>query len=79
MKKKILAILLIGAMLILMSGCSKQTSGTFRVGMECNYAPFNWTQSEESEGSVALEGGGYEDGYDAVSYTHLDVYKRQAL
>ncbi len=64
MKKKILAILLIGAMLILMSGCSKQTSGTFRVGMECNYAPFNWTQSEESEGSVALEGGGYADGYD---------------
>lgn len=34
------------------------------VGMECNYAPFNWTQAEASETSVALESGGYADGYD---------------
>lgn len=37
---------------------------TLRVGMECNYAPFNWTQAQESENAVALAGGGYADGYD---------------
>lgn len=35
-----------------------------RVGMECNYAPYNWTQAEASETSVALASGGYADGYD---------------
>lgn len=37
---------------------------TLRVGMECNYAPFNWTQAEPSEDAVAIVGGGYADGYD---------------
>ena len=37
----------------------------FRVGMECNYAPFNWTQVEADEHSVEIEGGmGYAGGYD---------------
>ena len=36
----------------------------FRVGMECNYAPFNWTQAEESETAVPIAAGGYADGYD---------------
>lgn len=36
-----------------------------RVGMECNYAPFNWTQTEPSEYTVPIDGGmGYADGYD---------------
>ena len=34
--------------------------------MECNYAPFNWTQVNETETAVFLEGGGYADGYDVV-------------
>ncbi len=37
---------------------------TLRVGMECNYAPFNWTQTSESEYTQPLSGGGYADGYD---------------
>jgi putative lysine transport system substrate-binding protein len=32
--------------------------------MECGYAPFNWTQSDASNGAVAIEGGGYAGGYD---------------
>ncbi len=36
----------------------------FRVGMECDYAPFNWTQAEASDTAVPIEGGGYADGYD---------------
>ena len=37
---------------------------TLKVGMECNYAPYNWTQSEPSEEAVAIAAGGYADGYD---------------
>ena len=37
----------------------------FRVGLECNYAPFNWTQVDADELSVPIEGGmGYANGYD---------------
>ena len=35
-----------------------------RVGMECDYAPFNWTQTEKNDRTVAINGGGYADGYD---------------
>lgn len=41
-----------------------KASGVLKVGMECNYAPFNWTQSKASASAVALDGGGYADGYD---------------
>lgn len=37
---------------------------TLKVGMECDYAPYNWTQSGESESAVKLAVGGYADGYD---------------
>lgn len=37
----------------------------FRVGLECNYAPFNWTQVEADELSVPIDGGmGFAGGYD---------------
>jgi len=35
-----------------------------RVGMECNYAPFNWTQTDDSNGAVEISSGGYAGGYD---------------
>ena len=34
------------------------------VGMECNYAPFNWQTTEQTETSVSLGGAGFADGYD---------------
>ncbi|HNW86238.1 MAG TPA: transporter substrate-binding domain-containing protein [Candidatus Limiplasma sp.] len=61
--KKIVSILLALAMLIGVS--SAMAEGTLRVGMECNYAPFNWTQAEPSDFTVPIDGGaGYADGYD---------------
>nr|WP_326171539.1 transporter substrate-binding domain-containing protein [uncultured Oscillibacter sp.] len=37
----------------------------FRVGMECSYSPFNWTQSDDSNGAVPIEGtSAYAYGYD---------------
>jgi len=35
-----------------------------KVGMECAYAPFNWTQTDESNGAVSISGGAYAAGYD---------------
>lgn len=37
----------------------------FKVGLECNYAPFNWTQTDNSNGAVPISGskefaGGYD-------------------
>lgn len=61
MKRIIIALL---AAILLLSACAF-AEGTFRVGMECNYAPFNWTQVEADENSVPIEGGfGFAGGYD---------------
>lgn len=44
---------------------SKADAGTFKVGMECGYAPFNWTQSDSSNGAVKIDGtADYAGGYD---------------
>ena len=60
--KRIIVTLLAVAMLL--SACAF-AEGTFRVGMECNYAPFNWTQVEADDNSVPIDGGmGYAGGYD---------------
>ena len=61
MKRIIVALL---AVAMLLSTCAF-AEGQFRVGMECNYAPFNWTQVEADENSVPIDGGmGYAGGYD---------------
>ena len=60
--KRIIITLLAVAMLL--SACAF-AEGTFRVGMECDYPPFNWTQVEADENSVPIDGGmGYAGGYD---------------
>jgi len=43
---------------------SVKSAGVLKVGMECDYAPFNWTQVSESGGAVRLSDGTYADGYD---------------
>ena len=58
--RNVLALVLALVMLL----CSTALADTLRVGMECNYAPYNWTQAEESEYAVPLAAGGYADGYD---------------
>ncbi|MEK5382838.1 transporter substrate-binding domain-containing protein [Niallia sp. FSL W8-0635] len=65
-------VLLVSAMLLL-AGCgssSDSASGskednTFEVGMEAGYAPFNWTQNDDSNGAVKIKGSSeYAGGYD---------------
>ena len=60
MTRRILTAMLAIVMLMSAAACAE----TLRVGMECNYAPYNWTQAAESADAVALAGGGYADGYD---------------
>ncbi|MFV0413874.1 MAG: transporter substrate-binding domain-containing protein [Oscillospiraceae bacterium] len=43
---------------------SADAAGEFRVGMECAYPPFNWTQLDDSNGGVDLGNGTYAGGYD---------------
>ena len=38
---------------------------TFKVGLECGYAPFNWTQMDDSNDAVPIDGAAeYAGGYD---------------
>lgn len=57
---------LLATILTLACACAfAEEAEPFRVGMECNYAPFNWTQVEADERAVPIEGGmGYAGGYD---------------
>lgn len=50
---------------LLLAGVSALAAAdTLKVGMECNYAPYNWTQSQPSDDAVSIAAGGYADGYD---------------
>ena len=42
--------------------------GVFTVGMECAYAPYNWTQMNEANGAVPIANvpGAYANGYDVM-------------
>ncbi len=43
------------------------TTGVLRVGMECAYAPYNWTQNDDSNGGVPIYGSAdYAYGYDVM-------------
>lgn len=65
--KKLLALGLTAGLLL--TGCHSNSSEPEKeklvVGMECNYAPFNWTETEANEYTAAIgNGAGYADGYD---------------
>ena len=71
--KKIISVLLAMAVMVGFAGCgNKQTADTaqdsdvLRVGMECNYAPYNWSQADNSNGAIAIKNvdNMYTNGYD---------------
>lgn len=76
MKKKLslFSMVFLAAMLFL-AGCgsggsetassSEGEDNTFKVGLEAAYAPFNWTQGDDSNGAVKIDGNAeYAGGYD---------------
>lgn len=78
MKKRLSMLIAVSlSIIILLTGCgtgNSQKSGesqapaednTFKVGLEAGYAPFNWTQIDDSNGGVKIDGSSeYAGGYD---------------
>lgn len=55
------------------SSASKEDDDVLKVGLEAGYAPFNWTQQDDSNGAVKIEGTEeYAGGYD------VEIAKRVA-
>ena len=76
MKRK-LTLILAAALtaVVLFAGCAKKDASndgkagskkeTFKVGLEAGYAPFNWTQMDNSKGAVKIQDAAeYAGGYD---------------
>lgn len=63
-----LTIVVLGSMLAGCSGDKKEADKkVVRVGMECGYAPFNWTQTTADNGAVKIKGSQeYAMGYDVM-------------
>lgn len=65
MKKFPLLLLVFLMSLLGFSGSVHADDNVLRVGMEAAYAPFNWTQDDDSNGAVPIEGTSqYANGYD---------------
>ncbi len=80
---KIVATVMLGASLVL-SGCgsgsksddtgnsSENSKKVLRVGMECANPPYNWSQTDDSNGAVPIEGSNeYVNGYDITMAKEL--------
>lgn len=49
------------------TGCSnKNDENILKIGLECNYAPFNWSEAKENEFTLPIynDSGKFADGYD---------------
>ena len=76
--KKITALVMAVAMMLTMVVCSASANdatvpsgvedGVLTIAMECAYAPYNWTQSDDSNGAVPISNvpGSYANGYDVM-------------
>ena len=82
--KKILSLILALAMVLTFAACGGNTEpaadnkpaaastgvedGVLTIAMECAYAPYNWTQSDDSNGAVPIANvpGSYANGYDVM-------------
>ena len=76
MRKRLsLLLIMFLSVTMLLTGCGENSAKVedsstteeevFRVGLECGYAPFNWTQMDDSNGGVKIEGNEeYAGGYD---------------
>ena len=67
MRKKLsLLLLFIVTAVFTLTGCgSKEEEDVLRIGLEAGYAPFNWTQLDDSNGAVKIDGSSeYAGGYD---------------
>lgn len=72
--KKIFALILSLTLMLSLAACGSSTAksgvedGVLTIAMECAYAPYNWTQSDDSNGAVPISNapGSYANGYDVM-------------
>jgi putative lysine transport system substrate-binding protein len=69
MRRVSMMIMVIMSAIFILAGCGTKIDaagdGVFKVGMEAAYAPFNWTQNDDSNGAVKILGTEeYAAGYD---------------
>ncbi len=75
--KQIVAIALIVTLVVVclasLSACSNEKDDNkLYVGMECGYAPFNYTQLDDSNGAIKISNAdGYANGYDVMIAKHI--------
>ncbi len=69
--KKLFSLLLTLSLLLALAACGGTATGgekktVFRVGMECAYAPYNWTQMDDANNAVPIANvpGAFAGGYD---------------
>lgn len=71
--KSLLLVTIVISAIMLLAACgadsektgSSEEKGTFKVGLEAGYAPFNWTQMDDSNDGVKIDGNAeYAGGYD---------------
>ena len=89
--RRITAIILAALMLLTLAACgstnenaNKSTApnipgsdnNVLTVGMECAYAPYNWTQPDDSNGAVPIVNnpGTYANGYDVMIAKRIADY-----
>ena len=69
MTRKIIALVLAMVICLGFCACSKaeDNENVLRVAMECAYAPYNWSQADDSNGAVRIAGtNNYAYGYDVM-------------
>ena len=64
----VLALLLALSLAACGSGSTGVEDGVLTIAMECAYAPYNWTQGDDSNGAVPIANvpGSYANGYDVM-------------
>jgi ABC-type amino acid transport substrate-binding protein len=61
----IIALIVLSVTSVAFASVKPLSEDELAVGLECNYAPFNWTQLDDSNGAVEIKGGGgFCGGYD---------------
>ncbi|MBQ6475068.1 MAG: transporter substrate-binding domain-containing protein [Clostridia bacterium] len=71
MRRRVLSVILALMMVLSLAACAGAKTGsgdkTLRVAMECAYAPYNWTQPDDSNGAVPIAGtNDFANGYDVM-------------
>ena len=70
--RRIAAMVLALGMILGLTACAGNSAGgekfTLTVAMECAYAPYNWAQTDDSNGAVPIKGSNlYANGYDVMT------------